>query len=84
MSMRPRRMSCCIQLLLFSFAVIGSARFAQAQAVTPSSQLSVHWEELTAADFREGIHRAQGTCLLPFGILEKHGRCRKGIRRRLS
>jgi creatinine amidohydrolase len=33
----------------------------------------VHWEELTAADFREGIHRSQGTCLLPFGILEKHG-----------
>ena len=38
-----------------------------------SSKLSVHWEELTAADFREGIHRSQGTCLLPFGILEKHG-----------
>src|SRR5271154_4245161 len=46
---------------------------ALAQAVTPASKLSVHWEELTAADFREGIHRAQGTCLLPFGILEKHG-----------
>jgi len=39
----------------------------------PNSKLSVHWEELTAADFREGIHRSQGTCLLPFGILEKHG-----------
>ena len=39
----------------------------------PSSKLSVHWEELTASDFREGIHRSQGTCLLPFGILEKHG-----------
>jgi creatinine amidohydrolase len=37
------------------------------------TKLSVHWEELTAADFREGIHRAQGACLLPFGILEKHG-----------
>jgi creatinine amidohydrolase len=36
-------------------------------------KLSVHWEELTAADFREGIRRSQGTCLLPFGILEKHG-----------
>jgi len=33
----------------------------------------VHWEELTAADFREGIQRSQGVCLLPFGILEKHG-----------
>jgi len=33
----------------------------------------VHWEELTAADFRTAITRAQGTCLLPFGIMEKHG-----------
>ncbi len=40
---------------------------------TPPAKLSVHWEELTASDFREGIQRAQGTCLLPFGILEKHG-----------
>lgn len=37
------------------------------------SKLSVHWEELTSAEFRDGIARAQGTCLLPFGILEKHG-----------
>jgi creatinine amidohydrolase len=37
------------------------------------SKLSVHWEELTAADFRSAIQQAQGTCVLPFGILEKHG-----------
>jgi creatinine amidohydrolase len=35
--------------------------------------LSAHWEELTAGDFRSAIQRSQGTCLLPFGILEKHG-----------
>src|SRR5580700_8002812 len=34
---------------------------------------SVKWEELTSADFRDAIAQAQGTCLLPFGILEKHG-----------
>jgi creatinine amidohydrolase len=39
----------------------------------PQSKLSVHWEELTAPDFVQAIHQAQGTCLLPFGILEKHG-----------
>ncbi len=44
-----------------------------ARAQTPSTKLSVHWEELTASDFREGIHRSQGVCLLPFGIIEKHG-----------
>ncbi len=38
-----------------------------------SATLSVHWEELSASDFREGVHRSQGTCLLPFGIIEKHG-----------
>src|SRR6185437_10004614 len=42
--------------------------FAQAQ-----DKLSVHWEELTGPDFIKAIARAEGTCLLPFGILEKHG-----------
>ena len=37
------------------------------------TKYSVKWEELTAADFRGAIGQAQGTCLLPFGILEKHG-----------
>jgi creatinine amidohydrolase len=47
--------------------LMGSAQlFAQ-------SKLSVHWEELTAADFLQGIKQSQGTCLLPFGIIEKHG-----------
>src|SRR5262249_49777280 len=40
---------------------------------TSQTKLSVHWEELTAADFRAVIQQAQGTCVLPFGILEKHG-----------
>ncbi len=55
-------------LALVSFGI------AQTNASAPSTgKLSVHWEELTASDFRDGIHRSQGTCLLPFGILEKHG-----------
>jgi creatinine amidohydrolase len=37
------------------------------------TKLSVKWEELTAADFRQAIQQSKGTCLLPFGILEKHG-----------
>src|SRR5579862_9306167 len=53
--------------------ILCASLLAPAQTVTPQAKLSVHWEELTAADFREGIHRSQGTCLLPFGILEKHG-----------
>jgi creatinine amidohydrolase len=45
-----------------------AAGWAQGQ-----TKLSTKWEELTAAEFREAIGKAQGTCLLPFGILEKHG-----------
>ena len=37
------------------------------------TKLSVHWEELTAAEFRSAIDQSKGTCLLPIGILEKHG-----------
>ena len=31
------------------------------------------WEELTAADFQQAVQRARSTCVLPFGIIEKHG-----------
>jgi len=35
--------------------------------------LSPKWEELTAEDFIVALQRAGGTCVLPFGIIEKHG-----------
>jgi creatinine amidohydrolase len=38
-----------------------------------SNAQSVKWEELTAGDFAKAVQKAQDTCLLPFGILEKHG-----------
>src|SRR3954467_7663048 len=41
--------------------------------VQAQEKLSVHWEELTGPDFRDAVHQSQATCLLPFGILEKHG-----------
>jgi creatinine amidohydrolase len=49
------------------------ASTASAQSPAAPARASVRWEELTAADFREAITRAQGTCLLPIGIMEKHG-----------
>jgi len=35
--------------------------------------LSPKWEELTATDFVKALEASAGTCVLPFGILEKHG-----------
>ncbi len=55
---------------------IGVTAFLLLLGATPArgqSKLSVKWEELTAGDFRAAIQQAKGTCLLPFGILEKHG-----------
>src|SRR3979411_1279564 len=71
MTTQSRRDIFSAMLLLVCLTL--TARLVSAQATSSQPKLSTHWEELTAADFREGIHRAQGTCLLPFRILEKHG-----------
>ncbi len=42
-------------------------------SIRGQSKLSAKWEELTAAEFRVAVQLSKGTCLLPFGILEKHG-----------
>jgi creatinine amidohydrolase len=46
---------------------------AAAGSLLAQSSLPVKWEELTAGNFVAAIDKAQHTCLLPFGILEKHG-----------
>lgn len=38
-----------------------------------SQNLPAKWEELTAGDFQQAMQKAQNTCVLPFGIIEKHG-----------
>ena len=58
----------CCKRIIASLLLLFCTIPARSQA-----KLSVHWEELTGADFRDGIRQSQGTCLLPFGILEKHG-----------
>jgi creatinine amidohydrolase len=68
---RMRRRNVAAFFLLF--AVFTATQLTQAQTGSPPAKLSVHWEELTGPDFVEAIKRSQGTCLLPFGILEKHG-----------
>jgi creatinine amidohydrolase len=55
-------------LALVAFAPIASSAQTQSQP-----QIPVNWEELTAPDFVRAIRQAQGACVLPFGIMEKHG-----------
>src|SRR4029078_8386988 len=47
--------------------------FAAFASILPGQSLSPKWEELTAADFAKAIKQANFSCVLPFGILEKHG-----------
>lgn len=54
------------RFLFFALAFTATASFAQ-------TSLSANWEELTGPDFIQAIHQSQGVCILPFGIIEKHG-----------
>ncbi|HVZ83915.1 MAG TPA: creatininase family protein [Terracidiphilus sp.] len=56
----------CCSLLVAVLACAAQAAFSQ-------SKLSPQWEELTGPDFIQAIHQSQGVCVLPFGIIEKHG-----------
>jgi len=56
---------CRTLLQLSLLALLQGPAFAQSP--------TVKWEELTAADFAKAIQQSQGTCILPIGILEKHG-----------
>jgi len=44
-----------------------------ATSVWGQTALPTKWEELTGPDFVKAIQQSQGVCVLPFGILEKHG-----------
>lgn len=54
-------------------AILALLLLTSCSYLSAQEKLSVHWEELTGPDFVKAIERSQGTCVLPFGILEKHG-----------
>ncbi len=38
-----------------------------------AQELPARWDELTASDFPKALEKSSQTCILPIGILEKHG-----------
>lgn len=52
-------------ILFILLLVAGPALFAQ--------QIHSRWEELTASDWTQALKLSDSTCILPIGILEKHG-----------
>jgi creatinine amidohydrolase len=53
--------------LVFSLMV-----FSQG-AIAMDANLTAQWEELTAPDFVKAVEKSSKVCILPFGIIEKHG-----------
>src|SRR5437667_551190 len=52
---------------------LGLTVMVVAASAARSETPGVKWEELTAGDFIQASRKSQGACLLPFGIIEKHG-----------
>ncbi len=60
--------------LAAAFCLIVVAALSGQQAAKPAgAPLPVRYEELTAPDFARAVARSAGTCVVPLGILEKHG-----------
>jgi creatinine amidohydrolase len=60
-------------LRLFVGTTICAATLCVFPAASQAQTVSPKWEELTAEDFITAIRQADGVCVLPFGIVEKHG-----------
>jgi len=58
-----------IMVLLSAIARLG---LAQTQTKT-DGLLPVKYEELTAPDFVKAVEKSEGVCIIPLGIMEKHG-----------
>jgi creatinine amidohydrolase len=52
----------CLALAVTALATVAAAQ-----------ELPARWEELTASDWPKALERSAATCILPIGILEKHG-----------
>jgi creatinine amidohydrolase len=53
--------------------VLGLTLVTFAASPARAQTLVVKWEELTAGDFVQALEKSQSVCVLPFGIIEKHG-----------
>lgn len=47
--------------------------FLSGAGMEQKNGLSCQYEELTAAQFVQAVEKAAGTCLIPLGVMEKHG-----------
>ncbi len=59
--------------ILFTAALLSAALLSLHAQESPREGLSYHYGELTAPEFIKAVELSRGTCIIPAGILEKHG-----------
>jgi len=57
----------------FALIVLGSLCIPLTAQESVNPNLPYQWKELTAPDFVKALELSEGICLLPAGIIEKHG-----------
>ena len=60
-------------LTLVGVLVLASAPSSAQQAAKQAGDLPTYYEELTSPEFIKAVARSESTCIIPLGILEKHG-----------
>jgi creatinine amidohydrolase len=69
-----KRLFQSLVILSVAAVVFGLAGISLAQETAKAaSELSARYEELTSPDFIQAVAKSGGTCIIPVGILEKHG-----------
>jgi creatinine amidohydrolase len=65
--------SLTLALLSWGVLLVLTALLQAQGTIKPAADLPVRYEELTAPDFIQAVAWSQSTCVIPVGILEKHG-----------
>jgi creatinine amidohydrolase len=60
-------------LSLAGVLVLAATPSPAQQAAKQAGDLPIYYEELTSPEFVKAVARSESTCLVPLGILEKHG-----------
>lgn len=63
-----------MKTLIFPFLLLFVFALSQSQTTsTKMTDLPAKWEELTSPDFVKAVEISAGVCIIPMGIIEKHG-----------
>ncbi|HUU06700.1 MAG TPA: creatininase family protein [Patescibacteria group bacterium] len=58
---------------ILSAVILTCGIFLSGAGTELKNGLSCQYEELTAAQFVQAVEKAAGTCIIPLGVMEKHG-----------